>query len=231
MSTAYEPRTIAFGAEIIHPPLQQLDVRQVQTIHNELYQRPELAYQNFQVAQDGVHLTNPGMAPGQVSAALVTPDRIALREEFRNITIEDFATRVVNVASTIYQRLGVQQSIAQVFWARSLISPNHVTDSRELVAHRMLAHGSDALAGFGRPIAQTALSLSFAPDAQGKPAVDVRIAPWLQEPRSLWIEVIGKYTRPVPTEEVTGLGASLYSTYSFLTGPVLNFVNRYDRAE
>ncbi|MBK8974561.1 MAG: hypothetical protein IPM29_01410 [Planctomycetes bacterium] len=225
---SYEPRTIALGAELIHAPIQ-LEVRRVQAIHNELYHRPELSYQNFQVAQDGVHLSNPAAQPGQVSVATFRPDRIMLREEFRDGTIEDFATRLVNVVGTAWRQLHVPQSFVQVLWARSLVSPQHWTDSRRLFVERILGGGTDAMATFERPIAQTTVSLSFAPADPSQPAVDLRIAPWLQEPRSVWFEVVGKFTAPIAPDRVPELGTALYSTYAFLTGPALRWLEGFDR--
>ena len=96
---SYEPRTIALVAELLHPPVQ-LRPETVQGIHNSLYQEREVGYQNYQVAPDGgIHLSNPTTTPGSVSVASYGPDRLILREEFRPCTVEEFATRVVNVAS------------------------------------------------------------------------------------------------------------------------------------
>ena len=78
----YDPRTIAFAAEILYPP-QQLRADLVQNVHNTLYQRPQLGYQNFQVAPDGIHLSNLAQAPGQVSMASFMHDRLVIREEMR----------------------------------------------------------------------------------------------------------------------------------------------------
>lgn len=226
--SSYEPRTIALGAELIHPPLQ-LDVPRAQAVHNELYHRPELVYQNFQVAQDGIHLSNPGVQPGQVSLATLRPDRLILREEFRQGTIEDFATRLVNVAGTTWQQIGVPQCLAQVIWARSLVTPQHHGDSRKMFVERVLARGPETLAGFGQPLAQTTLHLSFGSGAANQPAIDLRIAPWLQEPRSLWFEVVGKFTTPLATDQAPQLGELLYSTYHFLTGPTLDWLGHFDQ--
>ncbi len=96
---SYDPRSIAFCAEVIYPP-QHVRADLVQNIHNSLYQQPQVGYQNFQVAADGIHLSNLPQAPGQVSVATFTGDRLIIREELRGASIEDFATRVVNLVST-----------------------------------------------------------------------------------------------------------------------------------
>ena len=108
---SYDPRTIAFAAEILYPP-QQLRADLVQNVHNALYSQPQLGYQNFQVAQDGIHLSNLPQAPGQVSMASFRFDRLILREEMRGVTIEDFATRAVNVATTALKTLNIPTALA-----------------------------------------------------------------------------------------------------------------------
>lgn len=223
----YEPRTIAFGAELLHPPIQ-LRADLVQRVHNELFQRPELAYHNFGVAQDGIHLTNLSQAQGQISSATFLPDRIVFREELRGITVEDFATRIVNVAGVAYRTLGVAQSVAQQFWVRSLVNPQTVTDSRAFVAEHLLADGSASLPDFGRPVHSVGLRLSFGAPAPSEPTLNLRIEPWIQEPRSLWLEVIGQFNASLPAAQIPEVGAGLFQTYRFMTGPALDFVARYD---
>ena len=65
---SYDPRTIAFLAEVLYPPIQ-LSSDSVQSIYNTLYDQSEISYQSFQVAQDGIHLSNLAEAPGAVSMA------------------------------------------------------------------------------------------------------------------------------------------------------------------
>ena len=223
----YEPRTIAFGSEVVHTPVS-IETPKVQSLHTDLFQQPEVGYQNFQIAQDGVHLTNLAQAPGQISSATVRPDRLIFREEFRSVTVEDFATRVVNFSRAAYESLSIPATLARQYWMRALIAPSHVADSRTLVAEHMLS--ADNLTAFGRPIASAGLRLVFPAEEGQRVGYQVRIEPWTQEPRSLWIEVVGQISSAVPAAEITGLGDELYEIYRFVTGPVLEYVSRHDRA-
>ncbi|MHC5062910.1 MAG: hypothetical protein ACYTG5_02915 [Planctomycetota bacterium] len=225
---SYEPRTIAFGAEILHQPIA-IQAETVQGIHNSLYQEQEIGYQNFQVSKDGIHLTNPGQTPGTISMATYLPDRIVIREEYRPCTVEEFATRVVNVGDTSYRSLGVNLSLAQQFWVRTLVNPRHVNDSRKFVAERFLAGGMGSLSPFGRDLHSMGLRYTFLAPEDQEGMFSLRLEPWTQDCRSLWLEVVGQFTRPINSSDLPNLSEHLYSTYEFMTGPSLEFVAQFDQ--
>lgn len=223
----YDPRTIAFAAEILYPP-QQLRADLVQSVHNALWRQPTIGYQNFQVAPDGIHLSNLPQAPGQVSTATFAWDRLILREELRGTSVEDFATRVVNVTSTAFQTLGVTTSIAQQFVVRSLIAPRHFRDGREFMSRRLIAPGADAWQAFDRPLQSLGVRLVFPPAPNGKETFQTRVETWPQDARSLWLENTGSFAGPVPATETPQLANLLDTTYRFLTGPLCNFLATLD---
>jgi hypothetical protein len=221
----YDPRTIAFVAELLFPPMQ-LRADLVQGVHNALFRQPAISYQSFQVAADGIHLTNLPQAPGQVSAATFLPDRLVVREELRGTTVEDFATRVVNVATTSFQSLGVPVTIAQQFCVRSLVNPRHFRDGREFLLQRLLAGGSPAWQAFEQAPQALGLRLVFPPI--GSARHQVRIETWPHDPRSVWLENTAGFTGPVTTANLPQLAEQIYDTYRFLTGPVGEFLAGYD---
>lgn len=225
---SYDPRSIAFTAELLYPP-QQLRADLVQSVHNTLYRQPAIGYQNFQVAPDGIHLTNLPQGPGQVSSASFLWDRLVLREELRGTTVEDFATRVVNVATAAFQTLGITGSIAQQFLVRSLIAPRHFRDGREFLSQRLIAPGNDAWQTFGRPLQSLGIRLVFPPHEQARDTYHVRVETWPQDPRSVWIESTGSFAGPVAIADTPQLANHLYSTYRFLTGPVCDFLASLDK--
>ncbi len=225
-SMTYDPRTIAFVGEILFPPIQ-LRADLVQGVHNALYRQPAISYQSFQVAADGIHLTNLAQAPGQVSSASFLPDRLVVREELRGTTVEDFATRLVNVASTAFAAIGIPVSLAQQICVRSLVTPKHTRDGREFLSRRLLA-STDAMASFGRPLQALGLRLSFPPTEDQRVAHQARIESWPVDPRSVWIEVTSTYPTPIPAAQIPQVADHLYSTYGFLTGPVSTFLSMHD---
>lgn len=223
---SYDPRSIAFSAEILYPPTP-LRADLVQGVHNALFQKPTLGYQSFQIAPDAIHLTNMPQAPGQVSSLSFHADRLIVREEFRGTTVEDFATRVVNVATESLTALAIPMSVAQQFCVRSLINPKR-SDGRDFLAQKLLARG-DALAGFGRPLQGLGLRLAFPPTTNDRALHQVRVESWPQDPRSLWIEVTSTYPGAIPTAQMPSAADSLYATYAFLCGPVTDFLAAHEQ--
>lgn len=224
---AYDPRSIAFLAELLYPP-QQLRADLVQSVHNALYRQPTIGYQNFQVAPDGIHLSNLPQGPGQVSSASFTWDRLVLREELRGTTVEDFATRVVNVASIAFQTLGVPATVAQQFVVRSLVSPRHCRDGREFLSQRLMAPAGAAWPAFGRPTQSIGVRFVFPPTESQRETFHVRIETWPQDPRALWLENTGSFAGPITTGEAPQLAGLLDSTYRYLAGPVCEFLTTLD---
>lgn len=224
---SYDPRTIAFAAEIVYPPLQ-LRADLVQNIHNTLYRQPQLGYQNFQVAPDGIHLSNLAQAPGQVSMASFRFDRLVLREEMRGTTVEDFATRAVNVATTALQTLNIPQSVMQQFVVRSLVAPRHFQDGREFLSQRLMPSVSDGGNAFGRPMASLGVRYVFPPHESQQETFQVRIETWPQDQRSIWIENTSSYPTPLAVADMPRVADQLAATYQHVTGPVCSFLAKLD---
>ncbi|MAD33837.1 MAG: hypothetical protein CMJ88_08775 [Planctomycetes bacterium] len=224
---SYDPRTIAFAAEILYPP-QQLRADLIQNVHNTLYSQPKLGYQNFQVAQDGIHLTNLPQAPGQVSMASFRFDRLILREEMRGATVEDFATRAVNVATTALRALSIPNTIAQQFVIRSLIAPRNFQDGREFLSRRLMPKIADEGSAFGRPMASLGVRYVFPPHQDAAETFQVRVETWPQDQRSIWIENTSSYTLQLSTDDLPRIADQLAATYQHITGPVCSFLAKLD---
>jgi hypothetical protein len=224
---SYDLRTIAFAAEILYPP-QQLRADLVQGVHNTLYRQPAIGYQNFQVAPDGIHLSNLPLAPGQISSATFAWDRLVLREELRGGSVEDFATRVVNVTQTAFQALAIPTTLMQQFVVRSLIAPRHFRDGREFLGKRLVAPGTEAWQSFGRPLHSLGVRLVFPPQPEERSTFQVRVETWPQDPRSLWLENTGSFPAPTAAANAPQLADLLFRTYRWLSGPVCDFLSALD---
>ncbi|MCK5944455.1 MAG: hypothetical protein KAI24_20875, partial [Planctomycetes bacterium] len=193
-----------------------------------LYQQPQLGYQNFQVAPDGIHLSNLPQAPGQVSIASFRFDRLILREEMRGSTVEDFATRAVNVTTTAFRTLGIPTSVMQQFVVRSLVAPRHFQDGREFLSRRLMPSVADGGGAFGHPMASLGVRYVFPPQDQSQETFQVRIETWPQDQRSIWIENSSSYAVPLAVADMPRVADQLAATYQHVIGPVCSFLSKLD---
>lgn len=223
MAPGLQPRTIAFQAELLFPPIQ-LRADALQGIHNTLFGKPELRYQNFQVAHDGIHLANVPATPGAVSMATFGADRLIIREELNSTTVDEFATRVVNVSRIGFEALNIPTTVAQQFIVRSLMNPSQAEPAQQFLANRALAGATEHLGQFGRPLGVMGLRFAFPQTTAQGDNFQVRIEPWQRDPQSLWIENHGTFPTPTSREDLPNVGEQLYAAYRFLTGPVASFL-------
>ena len=190
---SYDIRTIAFLAEILHPPLE-LQPKTVQGLHDELFDHPELAYRNFSLAPDGIHLSNPVDRPHAVSSASFLPDRIQFREELTGKTVEEFGARVQGIVGRAAQRMGMPLATAQQYVVRSLLNPRHYPDSRDFLARAVCRMEEGILQGFGRPLGLFGLKVVFPQTPEQPNLFSLRIESFNQDPRSLFVENLGTFT-------------------------------------
>ncbi|MCB9891969.1 MAG: hypothetical protein H6832_12365 [Planctomycetes bacterium] len=225
----YDPRTIALVSELIHPPIQ-LEPGKVQGVHNELYQHPEFAYQNFGVAADGITLTNVTNAQNTQSLVRFMPDRIHIREEFTGQHVDDFARRLEHVTRIAVERMSIPIIIAQQHVVRSLVNAKHFADSREFLAGVVCSIPPDDFARFARPVELFGLRLLF-PAVEGRNDVHaVRIESYAEDARAVWIEDVATFTTALMPASLEELGNNMRKTYKFVRENVLGFLGKHDQS-
>ena len=122
----------------------------------------------------------------------------------------------------------MQTCLAQQFVVRSLVNPRH-GPSTHFLLNRLLQPNEDGWNGFGRPVQSLGLRMMFPQHEQNQEVFNIRIETWNADPRSLWIENVGSFTRPTPIENIPELSTYLYSTYRFISQQVLSFVAGFDQ--
>jgi hypothetical protein len=222
----YAPRTIAFLAELFHPPVEP-DPGAVQKIHNQLFQEPDPAYNSFAVTPAGSVLSNPVTRPGAVSSAGFLADRIQYREELTSLTMEEFAARVRDISALVSGSLGIQVYTAQQVTIRTLINPRHFQDSREYLKAGMFGF-DDETEDFGREPQLYGIRMVFPPTPDQPSAFALRIESFNSDPRSLFIENQATFAPILVARGLEPLAENVEATYHFLVERCLSFVGRFD---
>ena len=226
---SYAPRTIAFIAELIHPPVA-LDPSRIQKVHNDLFQTPDPAYKSFAVTPVGTVLSNPVARPGAVSQASFTADRIQFREELGSLTVDEFAERVRQISGIVAELCGIQVFTATQVTIRTLINPRNFKDAREFLKQGMFGFSRET-EDFGRDPELYGLRMIFPPREDQPNAHSLRIESFNDDPRSLFIENQSSFAPILVARGLEAIGDNVEEAYSFLVQRALSFVGRFDERQ
>lgn len=225
----YAPRTIAFIAELIHPPVAP-DPARIQKVHNDLFQTPDPAYKSFAVTPAGTVLSNPVARPGAVSQASFMADRIQFREELGSLTVDEFAQRVQQIAEIVAELCGIQVFTASQVTVRTLVNPRNYSDAREFLKQGMFGFTTET-EDFGREPELYGLRMIFPPREDQPNAHSLRIESFNDDPRSLFIENQASFTPILVPRGLDALAENVNDTYAFLVERALTFVGRFDQRQ
>jgi hypothetical protein len=222
----YAPRTIGFQCDLLHPPVR-VDPGPVQRLHARWIEARQACYANFQIAPEGVILSNPVPAGGAASHLAVLHDRLQFREDLTGLSLEEFSERVSGLVEACVEARGLRQFLAQQVAVRTLINLRHHSDSRAFLRQAMFRFREE-LDAFGREPQLLGLRLAF-PGTERDPSLHVlRIESFHADPRSLFLE--DQATFPPAEVAAAGAGArsALSATYRFTTERAVRFVASFD---
>ncbi len=227
----YGLRSIAFVAELIHPPTKH-DARKLQQLHSSLFGSSECSYRDFRLTSAGAQLSNSlGGAPGQpVSCSTLLGDRIQIREEQTGISRDDFQLRVQTMARSALSELPIQAFLAQQYAVRSVIGmpgAGENDDARRFILRSMLGFDEGIIGAFGREPSLGGVRLAFPPDGAGGGIYNVRVESFTMDNRSLFLENVGTFASPVNLQGLEVLDQRFEATYQFLQDQLVGFVSQF----
>ena len=228
----YGLRSIAFVSEFIHPPIQH-DPRTLQQLHGALFDRSECSYRDFRLVSGGAQFSNAtsGMPGAPVSVVNVLADRIQVREEQTGASKDDFEARVSALAEVALEVLPMQLFMVQQFAVRSVVNPQSSDDARGFMLHTVYGFDENLISTFPSLPNLTGMRFTFPPMGDDQAVYSVRVESFSQDNRSLFLENVGTFGRPVVASDLSKLADRFDATYQFLQGPVVGFVEQFDGEE
>lgn len=225
----YGLRSIAFVSELIHPPVQH-DPRLLQQLHGELFGSSECSYKDFKLLPGGAQFSNSsGGLPGSpVSMVNLLADRIQMREEQTGASAEDFSTRLRFLAEKALNSLPMQLFMVQQFAVRSVVNPQSSDDARGFVLQTVYGFDENLLSAFPSVPSLAGMRFTFPPSGEEQAVFNVRIESFSQDNRSLFLENVGTFGRPIVAGDLDKLPERFTSTYHFLQEQVVDFVDQFD---
>lgn len=228
---SYGLRSIAFVAELIHPPVKH-DPQSLQKLHSLLFSSAVCSYRDFKLTPIGAVLSNSvGGVPGTpVSSVNVLGDRIQVREEQTGLSREDFGARLEHLARAVLTNLPVGMFVAQQFAVRSVLNL-HGGDARSFMLKTVFGFDEALLEAFGNAPSLAGLRLAFPPPSPGEGLFNVRIESFTKDNRSVFLENVATYGTPVNLDQLDRLSERFEATYEYLQDRMVGFVSLFDAEE
>ncbi len=227
-----EPRSISYGLECIHAPLQH-DQQKLKKFYAQTLEEPLLEYTNFNAGPMGAQMTavhGPASFPNTTSHSVLTiaPDRIQLKEEWPSLSLDEFIARSEAAVRLAFGALQVPGFVAVQSMVRCLTSPQGVDDCRQWMNDRFVGLADDDLSHLGRSPALFGLRLSF-PGIPEDPALhNVRVESFGGDQRSVFLEDTAVYSGQISSQEWNRIDSAIRTSYDFLTRNVINWLNSFD---
>lgn len=225
----YPLRTIAFVADLIFPP-QNHDQEALQKVHGVVFRDAECRYQNFQVVPGGAQMANPVREPTTVSSCSILRDRIQVREEKTGISQDDFRSRVLRIAKISVNYLNIPAFIVRQFIIRTLVNPRNIQDSREFLAGSVIKAADEDFEPLEKRPDLIGLRLAFNAASPLEGINNIRIESFNQDPRSLFIENVATYRKPITATSSEEIGKDFDDAYAYVGRCVVPFIARFDQA-
>jgi hypothetical protein len=201
----------------------------LQRVHGVVFNDAECQYKNFQLMPGGAQFINPPKANNVVSCCTIFQDRVQVREEMTGIGRDDFRSRVLRIARIVVNNLQIPVFVVRQFVVRSLINTRNYEDTREFVASALLKMGEDDFQPLaGRP-GLLGLRFAFQSGAIEEGVYNVRIESYTHDARSLFLENVASFRKPVTAQNLDDLETDFDTAYSYLEDRIVPFVARFDK--
>ncbi len=223
----YPLRSIAFVADLIHPPMQH-NPDDLQRMHSVVFNDTECKYQNFQVVPHGAQMANPQKRPNVISCCTVLQDRIQVREELTGIGMEEFRSRLLRIGQIAVTNLRIPVFVVRQFIVRSLVNPRHVQDSRQFLGSSILKKDDQYFDIFEKDPDLLGLRFSFGSPGQTDGLFNVRIESYAQDARSLFLENVGTFRQPKAVNDLDGISDDFDAVYTYMEKRIIPFIARFD---
>jgi hypothetical protein len=229
-----DSKTIYLGTELIYPPRKH-EKTLLQQFYTALSTEAKFCgcdYDKFTYAGESRLDLRTGQGE-TLSQCLVMSDRIRLSEG-TTASLEDFVTRIKEVAAIAGRVLNTGIYIIQSCNVQRLFRPSTSKDSRVFLAEKVCKmNGKENISPYfeDKRAHVFGVRLAFPPTPdQEQAGFAVRIESDRRDIGWIWAENIGTYiAAPIKLDNLEPLGANMQRTAAFLTKNVFEFLSQFDK--
>lgn len=227
-----EAQIIHFGVELIHPPHSHEE----QSLREFYFEISKLRwcgcdYKEFRLIPGGAEMSS---AKGRLrSVCSIRADRLTVFEDWTTVSLDEFATRVEEIAKRYLQMIAIKVFVVQHSVVRALLTPTYFKDTRAFLAETVcrLDGAQEIFPHFEqKPCHMFGLRLMFPPTENEPRRFSLRIESYNQDPSRVFVECICDLEGPPTTEEnLHTIDENLRRAYTYTTERTFSFLNQFDK--
>lgn len=153
---------------------------------------------------------------------MILQDKIVYRDERTVHTSEDFRREIAYLINQVRMKLRIPVFLTQLVVVRSVVRLDNVQSSKDFIEQNLLKFQENSYKSFGRPAVAPGVILIFPRTADINSEHRVRIEPYFQDPRMLFVENSVRFFAPIQTGEQVETNAG--EACDFLRGPISEFL-------
>ena len=226
-----EDRPIHFSAELLHLPCKH-EVSALQKLYFDLSKTREAAYDNTDFSVPGRFRFFSKRGNKTQSTFLFLPDRFMLAEEWVDIPLSDFITKLETAAGQAMDALKIPFLPAHTANLRTTFALTHFDDARRFLLDHVCKQEDRLSPHFTRPIAVGGMRMVFPETPEFNGAYNVVIESFRHSQHEIFVEVKGVFARQrVVRDELSLIGDNFRAVQNFIADSVFPFLNQYDSPE
>ncbi len=223
-----EDLSIHFSTELFHKPVKHV-VPDLQRLYYVLSQSGAGAYENTDFTVPGQPRFHTKRGRKSHSVAVFLPDRLAIVEEWADVSLPQFLDKVAAVSRQALLELSITAFTMQAVTLRSTCVLTHFDNAGQFLLDHACQQAGRVTPFFQRPIGVAGLRFVLPETPEHPGVIHVTIEPFRNSPNEIFIEVKGIYKgEPLDIDSLERPLERIESLRAFVTDNIYPYLNQFD---
>lgn len=230
-----EVTTIHFSTNLIYLPIEIGSYKEaIREIYHELAKEDNCDYDNISLQGFPNFPPQFNTKRGKtVSLCEFKKDRIVIREEWAEITLDEFSHKILQILTRAFRLLDIKFLVMQVCTIRCLFTSSPSVDARGFLAEKVcsLKAKEHIIPYFQRQAQLFGIRLSFPPNKDKINSFDAKIESFNQDFSKIFVEINGTFplVKPITATNIEVAKTNMKETYDFCERNIGDFLDQFDK--
>ena len=225
-----EDRIIHFSTELIHGPVKH-PKEVLQKLYYDLSQTTHASYDNIDLSHSMQQKFFSRREKAQ-SLLLFLPDRAVMIEEWVDIPLKTFLSKVKEVGERVLEVRGASKYTLHTATIRSTFALTHYEDARPYILERVCGQQTSMAQVLHRPLGMIGLKMVFPETEEHTGNIHLTVEPLKNSRNEVYVEAKGIFPKPaVHVRDMDIVTDHIQGLRSFITDRVFPYLNQFDRPE